>query len=318
MAGMLRRVIITCTLVLGTLFLAGCGDERPDKIAHYQQLTKSRIESLAVMLNNGQLRNAELLKQYSQVLGETRTELTPLLNQLSKDATPEGTMFLSLQKRLKDASVASNFIDLDQQLAEIENLYQATDPSLFNDMLSDPVNVIADMSNGSLARINAISREAELLANGAESFGAGSQLVGNPGYGNWQTNSSGTSFWAWYGMYSMFSNVFRSPISYDNWSNRRGYSYYGDKGRYRYTSPKQRSGQEKVYQNTKKRFSRQGKTFNSPYAKTRTGATSLSRASQSAPKSSASPRSKFRSNYAKNSGFRNSSSRTSRSVSRGK
>ncbi|MBO6227354.1 MAG: hypothetical protein J6N68_06790, partial [Shewanella sp.] len=141
---------------------------------------------------------------------------------------------------------------------------------------------------------------------------------------NWQTDSSGTSFWAWYGMYSMFSNVFNRPISYDRWSGNRGYSYYNDVGRYRYTSPKQADAQNKTFEQTKKRFDSQGKRFDSPYAKPRTGGTALSRESTSAPKASnttsasKSSNSKFRSNYAKDSSFRNSSNRTTRSVRRGK
>ena len=45
--------------------------------------------------------------------------------------------------------------------------------------------MLADMSNGALARVGAISEAAE-----GESVG--NQLVGNPNYGQWQTNSSGT------------------------------------------------------------------------------------------------------------------------------
>ncbi len=32
-------------------------------------------------------------------------------------------------------------------------------------------------------------------------------LVGNPSYRHWQQDNGGRSFWAWYGMYSMFNNV---------------------------------------------------------------------------------------------------------------
>ncbi|MGB0892963.1 MAG: hypothetical protein ACPGUD_01020 [Parashewanella sp.] len=318
MAGMLNKVIVASVLIVGSLLLSACGDDRPDKIAQLQQLSKNRIEALASDLNSGRLRNAELLKQYASILSNKKPELSPLLTQLAEDATPAGNLYQGLKRRQVEAGIASNFIDLDRQLAEVENIYQAADPSLFNDMLSDPVNVIADMSGGTLARINAISREADIVANNAQDFGAGSQLVGNPSYGSWQTNSSGMSFWAWYGMYSMFSNIFQRPIYYDNWSRHRGYSYYGDVGRYRYTSPKQSQRQEKVYQQTKKRFANKGQQFKSPYAKTRSGSTGLTRASRAAPKDFQSSRSKFRSNYAKSSGLRNSSSRTSRGVSRGK
>lgn len=322
MAGKFPRVFtLIFTLLIG-LSLSGCGDDRPEQIAKYQQLTEQRLSQLQNGLENGQIRNATLLKQYSQILSQQRTDLAPLLNELALDATANGPMFLSLKRRNAELSSSANYVDLDQQLAEAENVYQAADSALFNDMLSDPLNVIADMSQGKLARVNSISREAAAQANGEGDFGPGSQLVGNPTYGSWQTGSNGMSFWAWYGMYSMFSNVFNRPIAYDNWSNRRGYSYYNDVGRYRYTSPKQATAQEKTFQQTKKRFDSQGKRFNSPYAKTRTGSTSLSRQSTSAPKASTTTRtassSKFRSNYSKSSSFRNSTSRTTRGISRGK
>ncbi|GGI70858.1 hypothetical protein [Shewanella gelidii] len=316
MAGMLIRVLTIVSL----LFLTGCGDDRVDKIEKYQQLTEKRVSSLADMLNNGQIRNANLLSQYADIVAQEQPTIAPLVSELARDSKGSGPMFSSLTQRLNELKDSSNFVDLDQQLSEAENLYQATDPSLFNDMLSDPVNVIADMSNGKLSRVNSISREAEALANSTEDIGAGSQLVGNPSYGQWQS-SGGTSFWAWYGMYSMFSNIMHGPVYYDRWSSRRGYSYYNDVGRYRYTSPKQASAQNKTFERTKKQFSSQGKRFDSPYAKKRTGATALSRSSQSTPKSSATGKSspkKFRSNYAKDSSFRNSSSRTTRGIRRGK
>lgn len=329
MAGMLMRVLTSMLILAATLSLTGCGDDRPEKIEKYQQLTEQRLTTLNTMLDDGQVRNANLLKQYSSLLKQQKPDLAPLVDELAKDATAEGPMYASLKRRLADAKNLANFTDLDQQLAEVENLYQAADPSLYNDMLSDPVNVIADMSEGKLARVNAISREAAALANNAEDYGPGSQLVGNPAYGSWQTDSSGMSFWAWYGMYSMFSNIFQRPIYYDRWSGNRGYSYYNDVGRYRYTSPKQVEAQARVFAETKKRFDSQGKRFDSPYAKSRTGSTALSRESTSAPKantagssstnkSGAQSGSKFRSNYSKDSSFRNSSNRTTRSVRRGK
>jgi hypothetical protein len=319
MNGMLPRILGILFVIVSSLVLAGCGDDRPEQIQKYQQLSQQRLGQLATMLEDKQLRNANLLNQYSQILAKSKPDLKPLIDELAKDAGSQGPMYQSLERRLKELNDSSNFIDVDQQLDEAQNLYQALDPSLYNDLLSDPVNVIADMSNGALARVNSISKEASVLANGGEDFGPGSQLVGNPGYGSWQTNSSGTSFWAWYGMYAMFSNVFNRPIGYDRWSSRRGYSYYNDVGRYRYTSPKQASHQNSTFEREKKRFSSQGKRFQSPYAKTRTGATSLSKQSSSAPAvNTAGNRSKFRSNYSKDSSFRNSNSRTSRGVSRGK
>jgi hypothetical protein len=333
MAGMLTRILTLMMVLTLGLSLGGCGDNRPEQIAKYQQLTQQRLDTLAKMLDEGQLRNAGLLKQYAQLLSQQKAEFKPLLQELAKDAGTEGPMFQSLSRRLKESQSPGNFVDVASQLAEVENLYQAADPALYNDMLSDPLNVIADMSGGSLARVNAVSREADALANAAQDFGPGSQLVGNPAYGSWQSGSGGTSFWAWYGMYSMFSNIFNRPVHYDRWAGNRGYSYYNDVGRYRYTSPKQAQAQDQTFQKAKKRFDSQGKRFDSqgkrfdsPYAKSRTGASSLSRASSSVPKASSAGKaggSKFRSNYAKSSGsressFRNASNRTSRGIRRGK
>ncbi|WP_394130458.1 hypothetical protein [Shewanella maritima] len=308
------------------LSLTGCGDDRPEQIAKYQQLSEQRLSVLASALDNGQVRNANLLSQYSGILANQQPELAPLINELAKDATTTGPMYQSLKRRVAELGSEANFVNLDQQLSEAQNLHEAADVSLFNDMLSDPVNVIADMSQGTLARVNAMSREAEALANGSEDYGAGSQLVGNPAYGSWQTNSSGMSFWAWYGMYSMFSNMFHRPIHYDRWSGSRGYSYYNDVGRYRYTSPKQATAQNRTYEQTRRQFDRQGKRFDSPYAKNRTGSTSLSRQSTSTPRASTAGTTqnrKFRSNYASNSNrnnssLRNSSNRTSRGIRLGK
>ncbi len=54
-------------------------------------------------------------------------------------------------------------------------------------------------------------------------FPNGYQYVGNPRYGNWRTDSSGSSFWEFYGKYMMISQVM-------NWAGhglyRRDYNNY--------------------------------------------------------------------------------------------
>jgi len=66
---------------------------------------------------------------------------------------------------------------------------------------------------------------------------AGMAFVGNPRYGQWQTDDRGTSFWAWYGAYRLFGDLLGArgqPYSYrrdewDTWSTRyRGQPYYGE------------------------------------------------------------------------------------------
>lgn len=63
-----------------------------------------------------------------------------------------------------------------------------------------------------------------------------SQYVGNEKYGRWQTNSSGDSFWSFYGRYMFISSMFRlmSPVPYGYYSGYGAYRgtspYYGPKG----------------------------------------------------------------------------------------
>ncbi|QYJ74454.1 hypothetical protein [Shewanella sp. FJAT-52076] len=325
MAGWLKRIFLPLGAVMLMLGLGGCGDDgaaqQAKEIEKYLTLTESRINTLGGMLDKGEIRNATLIAQYAERLKTQDASLAPIIDALSQDAA-RGPLYQSLVRRRSDALAPVNFVDEDMRLAELENLYQAADPILYNDMLSDPLNALADMSGGTLPRMNAISREAELAANG-EDFGPGSQLVGNPTYGQWQTGSDGTSFWAWYGMYAMFSNLFHRPVYYDTWSGRRHYSYYNDVGRYRYSSPRDLARQQQVFTQAKKRFDSQGKRFDSPYAKTRSGASGLSRQSQQAPSvaqaaKARTEKQKFRSNYAKDSSFRDAKTRTSRSTRRGK
>jgi len=319
---MAQKPIRIFSLLLMFLLVFGCSDPLDDEIAFLQTKTQQNLSTLATKLDGGDIRNAMLLTQYATVLKKQRPELDTLLGHLERDGTKEGTMFKGLSERVVAGATASNFMSKEEQAEELQNLVQALDPTLFNDALSDPLNVMADMSAGSLARVNAMSQ----ASSQGEDFGAGSQLVGNPGYGNWVSGSGGSSFWQWYGMYAMFSN-FSNPVSYDRWGRHRRYSYYNDYGRYRYSSPKQRRKQTSVWNSTKKSFST-GQRYSSPYSTSRSsGGSSLSRQSSQAKtaatrqaKSTASKSSRTKSSYSNNnnSSFRNSRSSTSRGVSRGK
>jgi hypothetical protein len=66
---------------------------------------------------------------------------------------------------------------------------------------------------------------------------AGLAFVGNPRYGEWQTDDRGMSFWGWYGAYRLFSDLLGArglPYHYrrdewDSWSTgHRGQPYYGE------------------------------------------------------------------------------------------
>ena len=314
----LRHILSVMTMLI---FLSAC-TSKEDEIKRIltQQIsaTEKSMQQLENALNNKQIRNAEILKQYAETVSEKKPELAPLAQQLAKDATTEGMLYKGLEARLIAMNtVPESLFDWEKRADELALISEAAQLTLFNDALSDPINVLADLSDGELTRVNAMSRASEMQINGQDAVKAGSQLVGNPNYGNWVTGGDGLSFWEWYGIYSLIDNLTDNRrYRYDSWSSRRGYSYYSDYGHRRYTKPADKTKQTALYNKTKKSFAARGQSFKGPYSKKRIGASSLSRASHTATK-----RSSFasRSSYSSNSGnVRNSSSRTSRGSSRGK
>ncbi len=313
--------------LLTVFLLTACGDPVQEQITQQLPITEQRIEQLGNALTNGQVRNANLINQYAEKVLAMKPTLSPLISEFQKDASTQGPMYQALLDRLNTAKNQPQMFASSQALYnELLNIYQAADPVLFSDALSDPLNVLADMSDGQLPRINSLSKEQSLAANNAQDFGVGEQLIGNPNYGQWQTGSNGMSFWAWYGMYSMMGDLFGRRTYYNDWGRYRNYSYYNDYGRTRYSSPSQLKKQTKLDTRMKKSFASRGQKFTSPYSKNRAGSSSLSSQSKTAQNSA----NRFRSNnvkkssYAsksrssKSSSFRNSNTNTSRSFRRGK
>ncbi|KGJ89302.1 hypothetical protein [Thalassotalea sp. ND16A] len=289
----IKRLILLSILSL-TVVLSGCSDPYIAQIQGQTPVTEQRIAQLGDALANGQVRNANLINQYAAKVLELKPDLQPLIAEFKKDASIQGPMYLALLDRVNTVkNQPQMFADNKAIYQELMNIYQAADPVLYSDALSDPLNVLADMSDGALPRINSQNKAQSLIDNNAQDFGVGSQLVGNPSYGQWQTNSSGMSFWAWYGMYSMMGNMFGgNRIYYDSWGRNRGYSYYNDYGRSRYTSPSNLRKQNQVETRTRKSFASKGQKFTSTYNKNRSGSSGLSKQSQNAQKTA----SKFRSN----------------------
>lgn len=83
-----------------------------------------------------------------------------------------------------------------------------------------------------------------LLSKGGEGkvvedhFPPGYQYVGNPRYGQWRTDSSGNSFWEFYGKYALFRDflglatlpLYRSHYASYTDHRRRGEPYFGPSG----------------------------------------------------------------------------------------
>lgn len=312
---------LLCVL-FSLLLLAGCSSEQDQwgkLLTEQYRLTAQKVGNLETLLQANRVKNAQLIAFYAKTVEQQQPDKKELTRLLAKDSTTEGPLFGSLHQRL---STAANLVTQAPQqgqaatealFSELSAISAAADPLNFNMMLSDPLNVLADLSNGALPRVAALSKEASAQINKDTENYAGQQLVGNPQYGQWQTNSSGTSFWAWYGAYRLLGDLFDNRrIGYSDWGRSRGYSYYNDYGRDAYTSPSQSNRQRTVENTARKKFQSTGKTFQSPYAKTRTGPAQAAAVAKSA-RSSSSFRSSYSSSSSSNSSSRNSSRSSSRS-----
>lgn len=298
--------------------LIGCSSGE-SKVDDQLDVVEQNLAGIQGALNDNGLSNAMMIREYASILKTQRPELYPLLVELEKDATIQGPLFKALQSRFSGLKDGSEYYESwTEKLDEATRLNAATKRDAYNDALSDTVNVIADLSEGKLARVNAISAAVEQTLNKSKDYGKGSQYIGNPHYGHW-SHGSGGSFWAWYGQYAFFSSMFgNNRYYYNNWASNRGYSYYHDVGRNHYTSRSQRNSQRDVDTRARKQFGSQGK-YKSPYAKSRGGSTGLSSSSKGLQNSA------FKSQYGSSrktskyqSSSRTSGFRTSRGVSRGK
>jgi len=221
------------------MLFTSCGGEsqNPEQLLPERiQGAEKTINQLKQAIDQNQLTNAKLITGYADILASSRPEVKALVENLSSDATSNGAMFKNLQNRLTNLqNNPEMFANLRAQLQEAESIIEAAQADTYNHALSDVVNVLADLSNGALPRVTMPSKEDSLRTNGAQDLGAGSQLIGNPSYGQWATQSNGTSFWEWYGMYALFSNLVDGRrYNYDQWNRSRDWSYYNDVGRKRY------------------------------------------------------------------------------------
>ena len=238
----------------------------------------SAIARLGSELDKGQLRNAQLIRQYADHVRQAKPELRQLVDVLAREGTRDGALYRGLKTRLDDASAGlPDRGARDQAYAgavdELNSLAGAVDPGEFDRALADPLNVLADLSDGALPRVDAISATASQRANGTTDLAPGSQLVGNPNYGQWRSDSGGNSFWVFYGQFALMRSLLGGPrMGYGAWAGGRDYSYYHDYGRRNYTSPGARQSQAQTETTARRKFASEGRTFRSPYARQRQGA----------------------------------------------
>lgn len=236
-------------LISFLLIVSGCGDNANTILTQKITEADSRLDTLKNALDGNQIRNAVILREYAQILTSEKPDLNRLITSLSSEASSEGRQYQLLANRMNDVKkLRRQFGNPNELIPEVEGIIKASDPAVFNDALVDPINVIADMSEGKLPRIGVLPKDEEKKFNSVNDYGAGSQLVGNPAYGYWN-QSGGTSFWEWYGMYAMFSSLMGGNRVYHNdWNRGRPYSYYQDYGMDYYGSNRYRNKYGSTYQ----------------------------------------------------------------------
>ena len=267
---------------LACLALAGCDGAAAVRAQLEDDLARvgDAVQRLGRQLDQGAIRNAALVTAYAARIAEAKPDVRPITETLAREGTREGILYRSLGRRL--AQTRDSFPAPGSEVAayapaaeELVRLAAASDPNEFDRALADPLNVLADLSDGALPRIDAASAGATRAANNAEDLGPGGQLVGNPSYGEWQASPGGGSFWVWYGQFALLRDLLGGPrIGYGAWARGRDYSYYHDWGRDSYTSPDQRQRQAKAETSARRKFASEGKTFRSPYERQRQGASS--------------------------------------------
>ena len=280
MSGIAPHRRMAFVALLAAVALAGCSSDGGirGRVESAIARVDTALQRLGEELDGNRLRNAQLIKQYAARVTEAKPDLRDLARVLAREATREGALYQGLKTRLADvrSSVPEDGARAEAYAGvadELNSLFAAVDPSEFDRALADPLNVLADLSDGALPRVDAVSASASRQANNAADMGPASQLVGNPHYGQWRTDSGGGSFWIWYGQFALIRDLLGGPrIGYGGWAGGRDYSYYHDYGRRNYTSPSARRQQAQVESTSRRKFSSEGRTFRSPYARQRQGA----------------------------------------------
>jgi len=259
---------------------------------------QANLAQLKTELDNKQLPNALLVNKYADALMAQKPDYNDIAQLLKKEATSEGKNYNKLVTRLAAVNlVPGNEREAQVNVQELQMINNAADPGTYNDSLVDVVNTLASLSDGQLAAVN--------VPRTASSGQQGNALVGNPSYGSWQRNSSGTSFWAWYGMYSLFNNVIGGGrYSYNNWSSRPNSSYYNNYGRERYGSYNDVSRNRDLSKRNPSKYNRTARTSPRYSATARRSSSFGSSSRSSSSRSSAYGSSSRSSSYSSSRGFR--------------
>ena len=160
---MSKLPLLILLLVSSLAIVVGCssGEERyrSGLESELTRIVRNHTE-LGEHINRGSVKNAQMIVRYADEVIRIRPELKELINVLRIESTTGATIYRALSGRIRDAkSRLSGAIEQQELLAvgtEVGALAEATRLDEYNRVLSDPLNVLADLSQGSLPRINAL------------------------------------------------------------------------------------------------------------------------------------------------------------------
>ncbi len=297
-------------LVFITLFLSACGNRYAEQMQTSYKTTENNLNYLASELDNGQLTNALLIDKYATELIKLKPDFKDVVNLLRKESTSKGKAFIALKKRLAAVNLQpANQNQAKYGLQELQLISAAVQPIEYNNTLADVVNTIASLSDGKLMVVNVPMSQ----QNTAQKTNA---LIGNPSYGSWNKGSDGRSFWEWYGMYSLFSNVMGGRSYYGSWSSRPNYSYYNNYGRNRWGSSNDVTRNYNLSKKSPSRYNKPSAATKQRYAKASSRSSSYGSSKKNSSSFSKSGSSSRSSSYGSSS--RSSSFSSSRSSFSGK
>ena len=249
--------------ILTVLVLSACGNRFEEQLRGTHQSVQSNLTYLKEQLDTKQLTNGLLIEMYANSLMKQKSDYQDIATLLKKEATSQGQAYTGLTKRLAAVNLSPTSTETASNgLRELQLITSAADVYEFNNSLADVVNTLASLSDGQLAVVN-------VPASQKPTAQQANALVGNPSYGSWQRGSDGRSFWAWYGMYSMFRNTFGyRPYYYSSWSSRPHYSYYGNYGRSRWGSDRDVSQNRNLRERNPSRYNKPSAAAKKRYATT--------------------------------------------------
>lgn len=230
-----NAVAFTVAIFVTLLGLNGCDDYTAKRQEALRQIVSDNFVSLETQIREHKLPNIKILREYLVRARDLKPQYTELIDGLAIEIGLENPHLESLRNRF---SSIGSIVDVDDRLAELTALAYATTPEIYNESLIDTINTLADLTEGVLRKVQASDNQP-----------AGSRLIGNPAYGEWQ-NRNGQNIWIWYGRYRLFGDLFFRPqqYKYHSWYYERPWSYYHDYGRDIYGSKQNSNDYERLRQ----------------------------------------------------------------------